>query len=544
MSPNRRVLSNVLVLLFAAATCGVPVARAQFYDPVVQSIDLTSDVWRSPRLVGMGGLSLVIPDRDNRITLWDFARSPLGVFAEDTVGTVDLRPETGSVSGAHLIEGAPGERQDLAGRMSSMQFESFYRDDHGTAYGAAGVLNSVRRDTPYGDDIELRRSVGLPEVMPILNGILPHLGHGKIRYALRMRFGGEHLVDQYRTYVTNANGEYISLDGITLNAPAFFDPDEYRVNTSGIGGGLSYPVGSRSTLALGLDTYEQRIKGSNNGDRYSAEQRERRPYTVGQASLVGRLGDAIEFGVDGHGWLSRSERSWYFTISAGVGAVPLTGRGKLLERKERGSSLNTRARFHSGNFELGARAWTRATKVEVLPPDATDLTSFNRFLNVVYLRQGADTLAKPDSVVASETRDYAVGFGGGASMKFRRGIVGVEYHWSRDVVLRQLDATGPDLLAGPKAITWDIRSGLEYRCTPTISGRLGYGYRWWDQDDFTHLNEFKGHSVSLGMGVRPPGTSWRFESGWTFGWNQPDFGNPLGEHGTRQFLATQVHWEF
>ena len=73
---------------------------------------------------------------------------------------------------------------------------------------------------------------------------------------------------------------------------------------------------------------------------------------------------------------------------------------------------------------------------------------------------------------------------------------------------------------------------------------MGYGYRWWDQDDYTHLNEFKGHSVSLGMGVRPQGASWRFESGWTFAWNQPDFGNPLGEHGTRQLLATQVHWEF
>jgi len=381
-------------------------------------------------------------------------------------------------------------------------------------------------------------------VMPILNGILPHLGGRKLRYALRMRFGGEHQVDQYRTYTDNAYGQYISLDGITVPAPAFFEPDEYRVNTTGYGGGLSYPVGSHSTVALGIDTYEQRIKGSNNSDRYSAEQREKRPYTVGQATMVGHLGSAVEYGIDGRGWLSQSERSWYFTISAGVGATPLTGRGKLLERRERGSSLNSRVRIHAGNFELGGNLWTRATRIEILPPGPTDLTSFNRFLNIVYLRQGADTLAKPDSVVATKTRQYAMGFGGGASMKFRRGIVGVEYHWSRDLGMRELEATGLNFVPGPRAIAWDVRTGLEYQCTPVVSSRVGYGYRWWDQDDYTHLNEFKGNSVSLGLGIRPQGTSWWFESGWTFGWNQPDFGNPLGEHGTRQLLATQVHWEF
>lgn len=544
MSPNRRVLSNVFCLVFAAATCGAPVARAQFYDPVVRSADLESDVARSPRLLGMGGLSLVIPDRDNHLTLWDFAGSPLGIFAEDTVGTLDLRPETGSVSGTHDSPLTGLGRQDLAGRVTSLQFEGFYRDRRGLAYGAVGTVNSVRRDTPYSQDLELRRAVGLPEVMPILNGIVPHFGSGKLRYALRMRFGGEHQKDEYRTITRNANGDFLSLDGTTVTPPYFFVPDEYRVNTSGLGAGLSYPVGGRSTLALGLDTYEQRIKGSNTGDRYSAERREKRPYNVGQASLVGRLGDAVEYGVDGRGWLSKSEETWYFTISAGVGAIPLTGRGKLLERKERGSSLNSRVRIHSGNFELGGNLWTRATRTEITPPDASDLTSLNHFLNEVYARQNADTLAKPDSVVASQARQYAMGYGVGASLRMKRGIVGVEYHWSRDLYMQQLETVGPGMVAGPRALAWDVRSGLEYECSPVVTGRVGYAYRWWDQDDYVRLNEFKGHSASLGLGVHPPGTSWSFEGGWTLGWNVADFGDPTGQRGTRQMLATQIHWGF
>ena len=40
-------------------TGGPGPAFAQFFDPTVQSLGLTSDVPRSPRLVGMGGLSLV-----------------------------------------------------------------------------------------------------------------------------------------------------------------------------------------------------------------------------------------------------------------------------------------------------------------------------------------------------------------------------------------------------------------------------------------------------------------------------------------------------
>jgi hypothetical protein len=538
MSPSRRVLTNALVLLLAAATSGVHAAWAQFYDPTLRSLGLSSEVPRSARLLGMGGLSLVIPDIDNHITLWDFANSPLGAFGEDSVGTLDLRPSTGSTSGAHALPLDQGERQDIAGRTTGMQFESFYRDHKGAAYGAVGRLNSVRSDSPYNDGLELRRAVGLPEITPIFNGIFPHLGGGKLRYGVRMRFGGEHLVDRYRTFMVNPNGEYLSLDGATVNPPQFFEPDEYRVNVMGLGGGVSYPLGASTVVALGIDGVEQRIKGSNNSDRYSAERREGRPYGIGQATVIGRLGRAIEYGVDGRAWTSSSEESWYFTISAGVGAEPLLGRGKLLEREEKGSSLNSRVAIHAGNLELGGRLWTQATRVKIRPPAAGDRTSFNLFLDQIYYRVNADTLSKPDSIRANELRDYAWGYGVGASLKLPRGILGAEWHWSRDLALQGIAGEGP------KALAWDVRTGLEYACTKVVTGRVGYGYHWWDQDDFTRLNEFKGHSASAGLGLHPAGTSWSFESGWTFAWHQSDFGDPTGRHGTRQLLATQVHWAF
>jgi hypothetical protein len=538
MSPFRRVLTNALVLTLAAAAVGVQAASAQFYDPALRSLDLVTEVARSPRLLGMGGLSLVVPDRDNHLTLWDFAANPLGAFGEDSVGTMDIRPSTASASGAHGLPSGLGERQDQAGRMTGLQFESFYRDQKRSAYGVVGRMNSVRSDVPYSDGLELRRSVGFPEAMPIFNGVFPHVGGGKLRYALRMRFGGEHQVDQYRRIRENPNGQFISQDGETVPAPLFFEPDEYRVNTSGLGGGLSYPLGGSTVLALGIDEVKESIKGSNNASRYSAERREARPYAIGQATLIGRLGPSVEYGVDGRGWKSSSEESWYFTISAGVGAEPLSGRGKLLERQEEGSSLKSRIVVHAGNLELGGGLWTQASKVNITPPGPTDLTSFNRFLNVVYYRQNADTLAQPDSVVTNEIRDYAWGYGAGASLRLKRGILGAEWHWSRDLNVQSYVG------AGPKSIAWDFRSGWEYACTRIITGRLGYGYRWWDQDDFIRLNEFKGHSASMGLGVHPVGTSWSFEGGYTFAWHRSDFGDPTGRHGTRQQLATQVHWSF
>ncbi len=535
MSPSLRVLPNALVLaLLAAVSLSAP-ASAQFYNTVQRSLDFSNDVARSPRLIGMGRLSLVIPDRDNGLNLWDFAGSPIGAARHDSSSTLDLRPGTASADGMHDEPGYA--RQDLGGRGTRFGYELFRRDG-GNAFGATGSLNSVTMSTPYASDEAVQRSVSHPEIVPIMTGGLPYLGKDKLRYAVRLRFGGDHQQDKYRTLISNAAGQFLTLDGVTLDPPNVFSPDQVRVNVSSLGGALSYPIGKSHTLAIGLDGVRELIKGSNTGFRYSGEQRERRPYGIGQATLLGHFGNKLEYGIDGRGWTSQSNEDWVFSVSAGVGAVPLEGRGKLLEREEKGSQLNTRVRYTSGKVELGGALWTQASKVNIKAPATSDFTSFNRFLDVLWYRTGADSLVHPDSVSTVEVRDYAWGYGGGVSYKLKKGIAGVEYHYTRDEQLS--DRSGK----GPRAIQWDVRSGLEYRCNNVLTGRLGYAYRWVDRDDYTKGNEYLGHTVTAGFGLRPAGASWNVETGYAIEWLRSDFGDPTNQRSSRQDLSMQVHWSF
>src|SRR5258706_4590221 len=99
MNPTRWVLPRALSLSLLAMTLGAASASAQFFDPALHSLDLsTGPVARSPRLLGMGGLSLAVPDRDASINLWDFAGIPVGLAADDTTSTLDVRPATDALS--------------------------------------------------------------------------------------------------------------------------------------------------------------------------------------------------------------------------------------------------------------------------------------------------------------------------------------------------------------------------------------------------------------------------------------------------------------
>jgi hypothetical protein len=537
MRPSRRVLPKALLFTMLAGLLSAGTACAQFYDPALRSLDLTSDVSRSPRLLGMGGLSLVVPDRNGRLTLWDWAGNPLGVYGDDSTSTIDLRPGTGAATGVH-DRPSDGVRQDLAGRGTSTQFEMYHRDHDGNLFGVVGALSSVRSDRPYDVNEEVRSTVGDPHVLPIMAGPFPYFGGGKLRYALHMQFGSERVVDQYRAFVANAAGEFISLDGTTLTPPDLFTPTNYNVRTTGIGGGFSYPLGQRTILAFDVATRTERISGFDNGNRATSQVNENRPIGSGQASLIGRLGKSLEYGIDAQGWKASSQQDWVFTVSAGVGAFPLEGRGKLFERREEGSALRTRARWTSGPFELGGQVWTHWTRVNIDPPAAGDQTSLNIFLNQVFYHPGADSLVMPDSVVANEQNDRAWGYGLGASWKSKRAVAGLEWHWTRDAYDQAFG--GP----GPKRIGWDLRSGFEYQCSKVVTGRAGAGLSWADPDDYVRENEMQGRSISLGMGVRPVGASWNLDLGWTILWLQSDYGDPQQHRGSRQQLASQVHWSF
>jgi len=135
MRPSRRVLPKALLFTMLVGILTAGSAFAQFYDPALRSLDLASDVARSPRLLGMGGLSLVVPDHNQRLTLWDWAGNPVGIFGDDTTSTFDLRPATGSAAGTHDLE-PQGVREDLAGRATATGFELLHRDRDGNLFGA------------------------------------------------------------------------------------------------------------------------------------------------------------------------------------------------------------------------------------------------------------------------------------------------------------------------------------------------------------------------------------------------------------------------
>lgn len=537
MRAARKALVCSLVLT-ALAAASAPPAHSQFLEPAIRSLDLgTGSPVRSARLLGMGRLALIGDDRDDALSLWDFAGSPAGVYDDDTASTLTLRPGTDAADGAHdRFDGV--RRQDLAARSMRLQFEGFRRDPRsGGVFGAVGALNSLRYDRPYSDDISRRDEIGVPSFMPILSGRMPYVGGGKLRYALRGRFEGEQANQKYQLIRENEAGQFISQDSDAANPPDLFEPDEYRVNTSGVGLSFAHPVGDAHTLAIGLDAVTQSIKGSNVGERHSTERRESRPYLVGQGTLVGRLG-ALEYAADGRAWKANSIEDWRFTISGGVGALPLTGRGKLQEREERGSAFDSRIRWRSGAFEFGASFLTRATEATFTPPGASDLTSFNHFILSLRDRSGADTLAIPDSVLANEVNDRAFGFAGGIGWTHGRARLGGEFHWRRDLRFQAINGEGPERQA------WEARAGMEYRCNEVLMGRMGYVVADVDEDTFTQQNEYTGHGPTLGLGLTPAGASWDLQAGWALRLRQSDFGDPSQQRQSRQNLSVSLHWRF
>ena len=537
MRPSRCVLPKAFSLTVLAGLLAAGSAFAQYYDPALRSLDLGSDVPRSPRLLGMGSLSIAVPDRYQAFTLWDFAGSPVGACDEDTTSTMELRPGSGSASGAH--NGATGrEREDLAGRASGMGFELFHRDAEGSAWGASGKVRSIRTDDLYDLSRERRSTISDPEIVPVLAGPFPYWGKGKLHYAVRAQFAHEHLLEEYRGLVYNGAGEFISLDGPQASSPNLFNPTESTVRRTGVGAAVSYPAGKNATLALGYDALADRIAGRNDGPKSQSQVNETRPFGIEQATLVGTLGKSLEYGLDERRWDSASHQKWSFSISAGVGAFPLRGQGELLERKETGNAFNGGFRWTTGNLRLSGQYWTMMTRADYSPQSAGERPSFNEFLAQVYNRSGTDSLSLPDSVVTNRDQSNAFGYAGGLSWKLKRGTAGIEYHWGREIRGESITGVGPKLVSG------DVRAGLEHECSPIVTGRIGGGMLWRDLDEYTYGNKWKGESASLGLGLTPPHANWGLDVAWTMTWLQPDYPDPLVHRSSSQQLQSLLHWTF
>jgi hypothetical protein len=542
MSPRRRVLLSVISSIFLLTALAVPV-YAQFYDAARGALGFSLDaIERSPRLLGMGGLTFVGDDPHTAITLWDFAGSPLGILEADSSSTAEMYPATSSFSRVHNLPSGTGtlERQDRAARETRVGYEIWRRTGGSAAYGIAGDLGSLRMDQVVSETIERRSAFIQPTIMPVLTGHMPYVKSSRWLYSARLFYSGETRQDQYRNLSENSQGQYIDQTGRRVDPPEFFTPTDSRVRSLGGGLGVAYDRGRLFKAAVNMDFVQNTIRGRNESARRFAQNDEKRPYHTSQATLVGRVGRSLEWGVDGRDWRSQSEEDWFFTISAGVGAEPLVGRGAFLSREERGQALRTRLRWTRGPFELGAGLATGYRRLTITPPDIGDLTSFNHFRNTSSYRLNADSLVFRDSVVFNQSEERTWEAGGGLAIRLpgARGSWGVEYRRLRGLAEQTLSGQGP-LRKG-----WDLRTGFEYRCTQAMTGRVGYVHRWEDEDDYVRQNEYLSNAVTLGVGLRPAGATWTFEAGYAVEWRQADYGTSADPRSSRQQLASMVRWTF
>ena len=541
MSPSHPGRRFVGVLILAAALCLALPARAQVLDDTPSWLGNTLDpLARSVRTVGMGRLTLVLSDMNNRITMWDFAGNPAGILEADSVSTIEFRPGAWMTSSARDAADANGryERQDFAGSHQRVGFEAWRRSGGATVFGLVGEVTNIRTDQPYDAVDERRILLSRPTVSMVLNGKMPFFATERMRYALRATITTENEDQEFRRIRRNAAGEYVNQTGTVVGPPNRFDPDEDHARSTGGGGALSYQLGPWLTLAAGADYRIEKHRLRNEGDRYLSEYEEDRPYSLGQFSLIGQIA-GLEYGADARTWSSSSNAIYVFTGSAGIGAIPLTGRGDMYERDETGQLLRARARWTGGPLEIGASIRSGRGEVELTPPPVSDRTSLNAYLNNLFYEPRADSLALRDSISHHVREHRVTEVAGGVSWRLaNRASVGLETHvWSDE--LEQLDSG-----SGPNLAGWDVRTGLEWPCSPFLSGRAGYIYRWEDLDDLTEDNEFLSHAVSVGAGFQPSMARWRFESGYVFEWGQADYGSPARPRFTRQQLATQVKWSF
>src|SRR5437773_11442903 len=104
MDPMRRVLNGVWLLATIAALAAAT-AHAQSCQDIRY---LGSDpIDRSPRMAGMGRLSLVVDDVHHRFDIWEFSGNPAALVDSDTSSTFEFYPSTGACSTVHDDLGSP-----------------------------------------------------------------------------------------------------------------------------------------------------------------------------------------------------------------------------------------------------------------------------------------------------------------------------------------------------------------------------------------------------------------------------------------------------
>jgi hypothetical protein len=536
---------SALVIAACLAAIAAPwPSVAQVNEAALRSLDWAPDpLERSPRLLGMGRLTLAA-DLHNRLSLWEFAGNPTGLAEAESVTTFEYRPVVRHSSVLHdLTEGSPRERQELSATQLRQVIETWRRQPGSAAYGAVAELASLQVDRPYAAGVERRGRFRVPAIGGAVNGRMPWLKSDRFDFAMRLEYRLEFQDDDYFEFLRLPQGEYLGQESPIVPPPDLFSPD--RVEISGVrgGAGVSMRVTRDIKAAIGYDRAKIKVRSSQIGLRSTSKIDEDRPFDIGQASLVGRLGRNLEWVADGRAWRSASEEFFFWTISAGQTQAPLSGSGKRLDRDERGTSLRARVRWLSGPLEVGASFGTsfrRETVTPWFPRNPGDKAGFNDFLGEVGTRVNADTLILPPRVVATEVDERGYEVAGGVSWHLSggRGVVGAEAHrrqGSRDLSL---------VPRGPEPSGWDVRAGAEYRCNAALLARAGGGFGIDDGDDLTADNERRNAIATAGFGHQPVGSRWSVDAGYAHEWVRSDYADPLHTRGSHHHLALQMRWQF
>ena len=543
MNPKHWVLIGACAIAAVAALAISP-ASAQFYEDARRTLDLGPDpLARSPRLVGMGRLSLVAHDEHNRDDIWEYSANPAGLYESDSTSSFEVYPTTAANSTVHdETSGASArERQDFALREYRTGYETWRRSREGTSFGVIGEFDRLRFDTPKSTGVELRSQFSMPRTSIVLAGKMPFLLTERMRYGLVFTHRYQAEAGETRTIVSNAAGDYIDKDGTTLPSPESLAPSQFGIRSIGARVGALLKVGPWLDLAGAYDYLGNAIEGRNDAVRNTSEIREDRPYGTFSASAAGKVAGRLSYVGDARRWSTgQTDQRWVATFSSGSGLPPVLGRGLYQRRDESGHEYRGRVSWTQNALTLAAGGSSFRREATTRVPAINDITSFNHFLNQLSSRPGADSLSLPDSLRSDGTVEQGSEYGVGAALRlpWRSSLLGAEYHSSKNTLDEVLSG------AGPHRKSREVRTGLELPVNRLLQLRGGFIHRWLDTDEQVAQTEFVSDALTGGFGYRPQHASWAFETGYEVRWGKADFGDPTRIRTREQAGSFRLRWVF
>jgi hypothetical protein len=511
--------------LAAAAIIAVP-ARAQFLAPAIDRPGQERRIAQpSLRLATLGGLSLVIPDENNEINLWDFAGSSLGLLGDRDSTSLDVFFDTRSASDRHTV--GTQDREMLRRKRFNLGVQAVGRTPGKFAAGLdAGFVSSGLR-VPIQDNAYLDQTGSVPLAIPTLNGVF---AGGKLGWGAHLTFANQTTSDERRV-VTSDGGSVDLQDGNLLGTPTPFAPNENKTRVGGFGVGLGWYGSKALQVAVNWDRISDRIRTANTNARRVYETEERAASSELSVAAIAHPG-WVAVGAQAGTRNYDSKEEYRFSLSGGLNGPPLTSRGDRLFHDFKQKYVRARVAIEPpaiSGLLVGADFNVRYDRQDVSA--ATGAGNFNDFL----LDIATDTLGISPPV--RDGRDELRHWSGGAGIGYRltsRVQVGVEAH-------RYRNAWDGPLVIALERIT-ELRGGLEFAVTPSWMGRLGGFHQSIDADRHTANNESVVNAVTAGVGWRR--SNHELDAGIEVGKRASNFPDPSDQNGSTFRLVLYNRFAF